>query len=256
MYFSAFPLLRLTICFALGIVGFHYLGTFVLIPWEFLFAGIILYFFLSSKSSFRYQFVLALLAFFLLFGLGTQRLEGYKDEASPDHLLNQSGVIEAYKALVVESPETKQKSVGCRLEVYEVLIDGNWELSDGVVIAYLDLEKGKGVKYGDLLYVTGKPEATSPPANPGEFDYRRYLTYNRIYHQQFIGDQFTVIGHELTNWFVKKANYLRSESVEIISALITDDRARGITLALVLGVKDDLQDDVIQAFSATGQCTF
>ena len=252
MYFSAFPLLRLTICFALGIVGFHYLGTFVLIPWEFLFAGIILYFFLSSKSSFRYQVVLAFLAFFLLFGLGTQRLEGYKDEARLDHLLNQSGVIEAYKALVVESPEAKEKSIGCRLEVYEVLIDGNWELSDGVISAYLDLENGKSVKYGDLLYVTGKPETTSPPANPGEFDYRRYLTYNRIYHQQFIGDQFTVIGHEPMNWFVKKANYLRSESIEIISALMTDDRARGITLALVLGVKDDLQDDVIQAFSATG----
>ena len=252
MYFSAFPLLRLTICFALGIVGFHYLGTFVLIPWEFLFAGIILYFFLSSKSSFRYQVVLAFLAFFLLFGLGTQRLEGYKDEARLDHLLNQSGVIEAYKALVVESPEAKEKSIGCRLEVYEVLIDGNWELSDGVISAYLDLENGKSVKYGDLLYVTGKPETTSPPANPDEFDYRRYLTYNRIYHQQFIGDQFTVIGHEPMNWFVKKANYLRSESIEIISALITDDRARGITLALVLGVKDDLQDDVIQAFSATG----
>ena len=48
-----------------------------------------------------------------------------------DHLLNQAGVIEAYKALVVESPEAKEKSIGCRLEVYEVLIDGNWELSDG-----------------------------------------------------------------------------------------------------------------------------
>lgn len=233
-------------------MGCHYLGTAVLIPWEFLAAAIVLYFFLSLKSSFKYQFVLAALAFFLLFGLGTQRLTGYKDQVKPDHLVHQVDSIEAYKALVVESPEVKEKSVGCRLAVYQVLIDGNWSSSDGIVSAYLDLEKGKDIKYGDLLYVQGSPQATSPPANPGEFDYRGYLIYNRIYHQQFVGDAFSVIGYESSNWFVIKANHLRSESVKVISSLITDDRARGITLALVLGVKDDLQDDVVQAFSATG----
>lgn len=233
-------------------MGCHYLGTSVLIPWEFLVAGIILYLFLSLRNSFKYQYILASLAFFLLFGLGAQRLTGYKDQTKSDHLINQSATIEAYKALVVQSPELKDKSVGCRLEVYEVLIDGNWKTSDGIVSAYLDLEKGKNIKYGDLLYVLGRPQETSPPANPGEFDYRGYLIYNRIYHQQFVGDEFGVIGHESSNWFVTKANHLRAESVKILSAVITDDRARGITLALVLGVKDDLQDDVIQAFSATG----
>lgn len=233
-------------------MGCHYLGTSVLIPWEFLVIGIILYLFLSLRNSFKYQYILASLAFFLLFGLGTQRLTGYKDQTKSDHLINQSATIEAYKALVVQSPEVKDKSVGCRLEVYQVLIDGDWKSSDGIVSAYLDLERGKDVKYGDLLFVQGSPQATSPPANPGEFDYRGYLIYNRIYHQQFVGDGFSVIGHTSSNWFVLKANHLRSESVKILSALITDDSARGITLALVLGVKDDLQDDVIQAFSATG----
>lgn len=233
-------------------MGYHYLGTSVLIPWEILAAAIILYFFLSLKNSFKHQFVLASLAFFLLFGLGTQRLVDYKDQAKPDHLVNQADSIEAYKALVVESPEVKERSVGCKLDVYQVLIAGNWETSEGIVSAYLSLEKGKEVKYGDLLFVKGSPQATSPPANPGEFDYRGYLIYNRIHHQQFVGDAFSVIGYEPPNWFVIKANHLRSESVKILSTLITDDRARGITLALVLGVKDDLQDDVIQAFSATG----
>lgn len=252
MYFSAFPLLRLTICFALGIVGCHYLGSSVLIPWELLGAGSVLYFFLSTKRSFKYQFALASLAFFLLFGFGTQRLTGFKAEARPDHLIHQADSIESYKAIIAESPQVKEKSVSCRLEVYQVLIGDNWKSSEGVVSAYLDLDKGRDLKYGDLVYVTGKPEATTPPANPGEFDYRGYLIYNRIHHQQFVGDRFAVIGHESPNWFVTKAKHLRSQSVEIINSLIIDDRARGITLALVLGVKDDLQDDVIQAFSATG----
>ncbi|OEK03455.1 hypothetical protein BFP97_18870 [Roseivirga sp. 4D4] len=250
--FSTYPLLRLTFSFALGIVGFHYLGDSVFIPWYVLILALVAYSLLTIRSTFRYQSILASLAFFMLFGLGTQRLSYYKGESKPDHLLNQPEAIQAYKAVVSGPPQVKAKSVNCQLEVYKVLVDGAWRTADGIVNAYLDTLKGESLSYGDLLFVEGKPAKTLPPANPGEFDYRGYLVYNRIHHQHFIRDRFSVIGHRPTNWFVSKANFLRNESVKIINSLITEESARGIVLALVLGVKDDLQDDVIQAFSATG----
>ncbi len=250
--FSAYPLLRLTFCFALGVVGFHYLGDLVFIPWYILMLAVVAYCLLTLRSTFRYQSILAGLALFILFGLGTQRLACYKGESKPDHLLNQPEAIQAYKAVVLETPQIKERSVNCQLEVYEVLVNGTWRAADGIVNAYLDTLKGTSLSYGDLLFVQGRPATTLPPANPGEFDYREYLVYNRIHHQHFIRDQFALIGNKPPNWFVSKASLLRNEGVKVISSFIIEENVRGVVLALVLGVKDDLQDDVIQAFSATG----
>lgn len=235
----------------MGIVAFHYLGNSVFIPWYFLALAFAIYCFLTLKSTFRYQSLLAALAFFMFFGLGTQRLAYFKGESASYHLLNLD-TIQAYKAAVLETPQVKEKSVSCKLEVYQVLIGGIWQRADGIVNAYLDTLGGRNLTYGDLLFVRGMPARTLPPANPGEFDYRGYLVYHRIQHQHFIRDQFAFIGHRPPNWFVGKANLLRAESVKMISAFITEESVRGIVLALVLGVKDDLQEDVIQTFATTG----
>lgn len=214
--------------------------------------AIVAYCLLTFRNTFRYQPILAVLAFFILFGLGAQRLAYYKGELKTDHLLNQPETIQAYKAVVLEPPLIKEKSVNCQLEVYEVLVDRAWQRAGGIINAYLDTLKGGSLSYGDLLFVQGKPVPTLPPANPGEFDYRGYLVYNRIHHQHFIRDQFVLIGHRPPNWFVSKASFLRNKSINVINSFIAEESVRGIVLALVLGVKDDLQDDVIQAFSATG----
>ncbi len=252
MNFSAFPLLRLALCFALGIVGYHYVGEAVLIQCQFLLLVFGAYIFFVTRGTFKYQLLLAFLAFFLLLQLGAHRLASFKDEHRADHLIHLADSIQGYKAQIIEVPELKAKSIACKLEVYGVLINNEWASAKGRVSAYLDIDKGAGLHYGDLLFVKGSPTATSPPANPGEFDYRQYLIYNRVHHQQFIGDQFVVIGADNPNWFVSKSNVLRAQSTQIITSYITDEAARGVMLALVLGVKDDLQDEVIQAFSATG----
>lgn len=221
-------------------------------PWYLVISGVVLYVFFCVRNSFRNQYVIAFLAFFLFFSLGTQRLASFKNDLDSDHLLQLTDTITAYKALISETPQQKEKTMLCQLEVYQALVNNEWVNASGYVNAYVDLEKGEKLRYGDLLFVEGQPAETSPPANPGEFNYKGYLVYNRIHHQQFIGNKFSVVGHASQNWAVQKANELRAESVAVLTSLIDDEDARAITLALVLGVKDDLQDDVIQAFSTTG----
>lgn len=249
---SAYPFLRLSFCFALGIVAFHYLGNEILAGWWPLLAAFTVYAFLAIRNSFKYQFLLSILACFLIFSLGAKRLESFKGEKGDNHLLTVSDSAKAYKAVIVGVPEEKAKSLRCKLEVYNVWTGEKWRPAAGLVNAYVDKEKGSILTYGDLIYVDGKPEVTAPPANPGEFDYKGYLVYNRIHHQQFVGNDFELIGHQAPSLILEKANMLRTFCVDQISGLITDRYARGVTLALVLGVKDDLDDELIQAFSATG----
>lgn len=250
--FSSFPLFRHAICFALGIVVCHYLGEHVFFQWPILAIAFSLYLYLHLKRSFKKQYVLALLTFYMLFGLGALRLSSFKGLQSSDHLANNQEVLKGYKARITEVPEAKEKSLHVTLEVYEVLIDNEWEKRKGLINAYLDLGKGLHLAYGDLLFVKGNPVKTRAPANPGEFNYQSYLTYNRIHHQHFVGEEFNVIGYKPANLLLEISAKLRQKSTDIIGSLISDQKAKGVALALVLGVKDDLDRDVSQAFSASG----
>ncbi|MFO0507672.1 MAG: ComEC/Rec2 family competence protein, partial [bacterium] len=92
----------------------------------------------------------------------------------------------AYLAIVRSSPESKAKSWKFEVEVAAIK-NSRWRQAKGRVLLYVS--KGIGEvswKYGDQLLIKGSPQALRPPANPGEFDFKRYLSFKNIYHQQFV----------------------------------------------------------------------
>lgn len=245
--FQRFPFVRFAFFFAIGIVCRHYLGEVVLLPIYLLLGLLLVYLFLLFRNSLKYQNFLALLSFLLLFSLGAYRLEVFliKDDWPSKEIL-------AYKAQLISEPEEKKNSTRAVLQTYEILTDSGWMEQESRVNAYFEKGSSAKLSYGDLVMVEGIPNRTTPPANPGEFDYRNYLSYQNIHFQQFIGDRFTVIGHEEPNWFVARAITIRNYCVAQLSQYIRNDQSRAVVLALVLGVKDELDNELIQSFSATG----
>lgn len=245
--FQRFPFVRFAFFFAIGIVCRHYLGELVLLPVYLLLGLLLVYLFLLFRNSLKYQNMLALLSFLLLFSLGAYRLEVFliQDDKLPNEAL-------AYKAQLISEPEEKKNSTRAVLQTYEMLTDSGWVEQESRVNAYFSKELRTNLSYGNLIMVEGFPDRTTPPANPGEFDYRNYLAYQNIHFQQFIGDRFTVIGHEEPNWFVARAITIRNYCVVQLSQYIGNDQSRAVVLALVLGVKDELDNELIQSFSATG----
>lgn len=246
--FQRFPFLRFTLFFAFGIVSRHCFGEIVHLPVFTLLIFFAVYLILAKWDSLRFQYLLAPLSFTLLFYLGALRLDNYLLKNNKLQALS----IKAYKAQIILEPEAKANSTRTVLEVYEALIDTNWISTAGRVNAYFSKAFQDSLAYGDLLLVKGRPNATTPPANPGEFDYQNYLTYQKIHYQQFIGDEFLRIGHLAPNGFVEKSIPIRTYCVEQISRFIPNPKAKAVVLALVLGVKDELDNDLIQSFSDTG----
>ncbi|HEY9117581.1 MAG TPA: ComEC/Rec2 family competence protein [Roseivirga sp.] len=199
-------------------------------------------------DSLRFQHLLASMSFLLLFNLGATRLDMYllKNES-----LNQLN-INAYKAQLILEPEVKTNSTRTVLEVYQVFIDTNWVDMVARVNAYFSKDIKDSLTYGDLVIVKGKPNATSTPANPGEFDYGNYLAYQNIRFQQFIGDEFQKTGHSPPNRLVDISIPIRDYCVNQIGTYIPNTKAKAVVLALVLGVKDELDNELIQSFSSTG----
>ncbi|OEJ99484.1 hypothetical protein BFP71_07830 [Roseivirga misakiensis] len=228
------------------------MGKVTLVPWWALVIAFGIYLVLSLKRTFFKQALLSSLCFLLFFSLGAWRLHLFKDSASQKLTDKELAVVKAYKAVVTSVPEEKAKSYLCRMSIYAVWNGKSWATVSIPINAYLSPEKGGEINYGDLLFVEGRPSPTTPPSNPGVFDFQRYLALRLIHHQHFINGQFTLIGHKAPSLITEKANNLRQASIVRVKKYIKNKYAQGVTLALILGVKDALQNETLEAFSATG----
>lgn len=215
--------------------------------------GALAYIIIALLGSHRKQWFLSSLAILLLFGFGFLRLKEHRLDNLPNHLSKTREEITAYRARVYEEPSLKTNSINVKLHVLEVYT-GQWQSASGKVNAYVDAEIGNTVLYGDVLVIKGSPVATEPPANPGEFDFRNYLVYNNIFHQHFVGDNFQVVGSKVGWWQMPLAYSIQARNycTGVLKSRIKNDQSQAVLLALVLGVKDELDPELQASFSAAG----
>lgn len=236
----------------LGIVCYHYLSGYIEVN-EFLPLGLfVIYFILWKIDTLRFGPIMSSLALVILFSFGFLRLQDHRFDTEPSHILWQAGDIMAYEGTIVEEPVEKARSVNVRFNLRRALIDSTWHDVVGRVNLYVSQEAGKFLKYGDRLLIKGAPQQTSAPSNPGEFDFANYLVYNNIFHQQFVGDDFVKLGESTPNSLKARSIKLRNYCKERLVAHIDNREVRSVMLAIVLGIKNELDNDLQGAFSASG----
>lgn len=109
-------------------------------------------------------------------------------------------------------------------------------------------------QYGSILAIPANYNTVSPPYNPGELDYRRYLKNKNIWHQAYIGSTEDII---LLNGFegsrmVSYALQMRQTMVSKFARYLEDKDTLSIASTLILGYRADLSPELLHAFSATG----
>lgn len=109
------------------------------------------------------------------------------------------------------------------------------------------------LKYGDELLIPATYNWVDPPFNPAEFNYKKYLAHQNIYHQVFLyPKQYVVINHNAGNSIVAYALQERQNLVQRFKANMHDTTAVAVASTLILGYKADLSNDILQAYSKTG----
>jgi competence protein ComEC len=109
------------------------------------------------------------------------------------------------------------------------------------------------LKYGDELLIPASYNFVDPPFNPAEFNYKKYLAHQNIYHHAFLyPKQYVVINHNAGNGVMAYALQQRQNLVQKFKANMRDTTAIAIASTLILGYKADLSNDVLQAYSKTG----
>ncbi|MEO7989679.1 MAG: ComEC/Rec2 family competence protein [Chryseolinea sp.] len=251
-----YPFVRIVVFFIAGILFGIYLpdiidetfAQFTLSTFVILY---IVLFFISQK---RIKINLGFLGLTTIFLAGYVQLLSQTESRQADHFIHFSKPIEYYKAVVTKYAEEKDKSWKLEVNLTELKSEGKWKIGEGKIVCYFPKEDfKKPFQYGDVLLVKGNPQIVQPPSNPGEFDYQRFLTFRNIYHQHFIKrENVKWLQNNPPNYFLYYSIKARSWADSTLYANVIGEREQAIASALVLGVTDGLDNELLSAYSATG----
>jgi competence protein ComEC len=202
------------------------------------------------KKSFFNLGIIGLPAVFLA---GYVHLLSQTDARYQNHILAEENPISNYRVVITRYAEEKERSWKTEAKVLEVLTD-TWHAVDGKIILYFSKDAFQTpYLYGDVLLIKGAPSRVSAPANPGEFDYRRFLTFRNIYHQHFLRkNDVRLTGHHPPSKIIDYAIQARNRADKTLKKFVQGEREQAIASALVLGVTDGLDNELLNAYAATG----
>lgn len=191
------------------------------------------------------RFALGTLMLLLFVSLGWFRTPN--TDAAPD-----MSQVFAYEAMVLAPPETRAKSFKTEVEVQRVKWDGFWQPMKGKVLLHVDKMAVKP-RYGDILLIRGQPRPVEPPMNPAQFDYQAFLRQKQIYHQHYLKPtDFVMTGQSRGVWYKQWAFSMSEWSDAALRQLIPLDREYAVVKAMVLGLRDEMDTELVQSYAAAG----
>lgn len=248
--------MRLSIALILGVLvnGLVALDEFL---WIF-FTGFILFFssiLLSQKFGFyRFRHLNGVLALALIFFTGwfITKLQYHEKEETHYTLRTQS--VNGFSGVISGAISERKNHIRYEMKLMQMVSQDSLLNVTGKIHLYVKKDSSEHrLSYGDQINVYGSYFSIHPPSNPNEFDYKSYLARQHIYSQAFVASRdIQVIGNTSLNPIVEAGQKLRQAAIETIDKNILRPRENGIAKALILGVKDDLDNEVKQAYSTAG----
>ncbi|WP_421763219.1 ComEC/Rec2 family competence protein [Ekhidna sp.] len=260
MYFwNSYPFVRFSIFLILGILAFDSNPKL----WEHGFValavGIVLFSISLLRSStrgfYKLRHVNGIFALLIIFTIGGIICKTKYHSHPANHYKNINKKIIGFTG-VVTRPATERTNHFR----YDLLLESAILGSDSIVKTsgeiHLYIRKDSSIQrayYGDKLAVYGSLYPIPGPDNPNEFDYQKYLKRQNILSHSFVRpNDVKIISSNPSNSFLAYAFSLRENASETIDKYILNSREKGIAKALLLGIKDHLDNDIKKAYSAAG----
>ena len=171
-----------------------------------------------------------------------------------DHIGHSRDSIHYYQATVVREPEIRSWGSRIVVAVQTIRTSTGWQHASGrVMLRMPGHDSQTGLHYGDIVMVRGQPAPVPGPANPGEFDYRSYLAHHQIVRQQTVSPEtLRKVGHAPPSAIINTALHTRRWAEAVIRRHVPRAQEQALTIALVLGVTDGLDPELLQTYAATG----
>ena len=252
------PFIRIIIPLIIGICIQWYLPFSIVIIIALLtisFAGFYLFYLLPIQLRYKFQFVQSSLLYFLVVALAM--LLTWNNDYKNNHYwygknYNKGDFL---LARIDEPLSEKLHSFKAIVFVKAIVNDKKIIPAKGKLLVFFKKNKSQpNLHYGDLILINKIPEAIKNSGNPGAFDNKRYQHFQQIYDQVFLTDsEYVSLNQYSFNHLNKFIYSLQTFTIEGLRKYIkNDDETLGIAEALLIGYKNDLDKDLVQAYSNTG----
>lgn len=164
--------------------------------------------------------------------------------------------VNKYVVMVDEEPVQKKHSYKMRTKVIQFINTSAIQLpATGNILVYINNKNlSKLPRYGDVLLLDAANVREVPtPKNPFEFDYKRYLAFNHIYHQTYLKQEQLVFGEiNKGNTIYKQIYSIQHYFKEVLNMFIQTPSEIGVAQALLYGFDDDIDEQTMSAYANTG----
>ncbi len=252
------PFVRLLLPFCVGILIQWYIGialylivTLLLIVLVF----VIGFTFISIKNKYRLQTLEAILFFIAMIVLGLF-LTHKNDESKNTNWYGKAYKPNDFILVRIDEPVIeKNKSYKANAYVEGIIKNDSLIKTQGKIIVYFAKDSAAGLlNYGDKILIHKNIQTIKNSGNPGSFNYQRYASFQQLFHTIFLKEKDWVKTNERqVSWFKQFIFSAREKILDILKKNIGDNKDElGIAEALLIGYTNDLDNDLVQAYSNTG----
>jgi competence protein ComEC len=160
-----------------------------------------------------------------------------------------------YLVVRINEPLTEKTKSYKAEGVVETLIHNDTATAvTGKLLLYFSKDSVQPIMhYGDKILLRKNLQAIKNSGNPGGFNYERYAAFQQYFHNAYLkaGD-YTVLKEKSANPFWQWIYTAKASVLATLKKHITTKDELGIAEALLIGYKEDLDKDLVQAYSNTG----
>lgn len=206
----------------------------------------------------RYRYALRYLQGALLLGcalgLGMQLTWQKDDRHHSDWYGHFYQENDALIVQVDEQPVEKTKTYKAEARVLALVRGGKMISCKGRVLLYISKDSLPAPHFADRLMVKADLQPIKNSGNPGAFNYRRYAAFRQLYHSVFLKkNNSVVLRHTVIPVFRNFLYEARSSILDVLRRYAASEKdGLGIAEALLIGYTQDLDKDLVQAYSNTG----
>jgi competence protein ComEC len=204
------------------------------------------------SSSFKLRWVSGLSFNIFIFCLGIY-LTGEKYKIT-NRSITKSDVLHEYTGIIVEAPEKRLNSVRCIIKVSGEKAGNSFSGCKEKILCYIQKDSASFLlKSGDALIFRTIIEEVDVSGNPYEFNYKKYLSYQGIRFSAYINNHsWQLIARDQLPVLQLWANRMREKLISVLSKAGVEGDELGVASALIIGDKTGLDDEIKQAYVASG----
>ncbi len=179
-----------------------------------------------------------------------------KDVRNHQNYFTQKITTPQYKTIISLSEPLSEKTKSYKAigAVQSIIVNDSITTAYGNIIVYIKKDSViPELQYGSTIVITKPLQTIKNNGNPGAFNYEQNSLFKNITHQVFLNSaEYAILPYTYKDGFTNFLFNLRTKVLAILDKNMSSDKERGVAEALLIGYRDDLDKDLVQAYSNTG----